>query len=316
MSSELNVLKQPPQSTQPQPQMPQTHQPQPEKPSTKSLQARLLRRFVFLTLGAILMAVGLEIFLVPNRIIDGGITGISIMVSHITKIPLGVFLTLFNLPFLFMGYKQIGKTFAFSTLFAVLVMSVGTYFLHPVSPLTIDPLLAAVFGGVILGVGVGLVIRSGGSLDGTEIVAILINKKSPFSVGEVVMFINFFILGSAGFVFGWDHAMYSLIAYYLAFKLIDITIEGIDQSKSVWIISEKYKEIGDALTQRLGRGVTYLDGEGAYTGDSKKVIFVVITRLEEAKLKSIVEDWDSQAFMAVGNIHDVKGGRFKKKDIH
>lgn len=314
MSSEMNVLTQP--QPTPQPPIPQINQPQPEKPSTRSLQARLLRRFIFLTLGAMLMAVGLEIFLVPNRIIDGGITGISIMVSSITQIPLGVFLTLFNLPFLFMGYKQIGKTFALSTLFAVLVMSVGTYILHPVSPLTIDPLLAAVFGGVILGVGVGLVIRSGGSLDGTEIVAILINKKSPFSVGEVVMFINFFILGSAGFIFGWDHAMYSLIAYYLAFKLIDITIEGIDQSKSVWIISEKYKEIGDALTQRLGRGVTYLDGEGAYTGDSKKVIFVVITRLEEAKLKSIVEDWDSQAFLAVGNIHDVKGGRFKKKDIH
>ncbi|WP_106769851.1 YitT family protein [Paenibacillus faecalis] len=294
----------------------QTDQRQPEKPSSKSLQARLFRRIVFLTLGAMLMAVGLEIFLVPNRIIDGGITGISIMVSHITQIPLGIFLTLFNLPFLFMGYKQIGKTFALSTLFAVLVMSAGTYFLHPVSPLTIDPLLAAVFGGVILGIGVGLVIRSGGSLDGTEIVAILINKKAPFSVGEIVMFINFFILGSAGFVFGWDRAMYSLIAYYLAFKLIDITIEGLDQSKSVWIISEKYKEIGDALTKRLGRGVTYLDGEGAYTGDSKKVIFVVITRLEEAKLKSIVEDWDSQAFLAVGNIHDVKGGRFKKKDIH
>lgn len=279
-------------------------------------QARLLRRIISLTLGAILMAVGLEIFLVPNRIIDGGITGISIMVSHLSNIPLGVFLTLFNLPFLFMGYKQIGKTFALSTLFAVLVMSVGTYLLHPVSPLTIDPLLAAVFGGVILGIGVGLVIRSGGSLDGTEIVAILLNKKSPFSVGEVVMFINFFILGSAGFVFGWDRAMYSLIAYYLAFKMIDITIEGLDQSKSVWIISDKYKEIGDALTQRLGRGVTYLEGEGAYSGDSKKVIFVVITRLEEAKLKSIVEDWDSQAFLAVGNIHDVKGGRFKKKDIH
>ncbi len=319
MSSELNELKellQSQQKMQSQQGMLQTDQRQPEKPSSKSLQARLFRRIVFLTLGAMLMAVGLEIFLVPNRIIDGGITGISIMVSHITQIPLGIFLTLFNLPFLFMGYKQIGKTFALSTLFAVLVMSAGTYFLHPVSPLTIDPLLAAVFGGVILGIGVGLVIRSGGSLDGTEIVAILINKKAPFSVGEIVMFINFFILGSAGFVFGWDRAMYSLIAYYLAFKLIDITIEGLDQSKSVWIISEKYKEIGDALTKRLGRGVTYLDGEGAYTGDSKKVIFVVITRLEEAKLKSIVEDWDSQAFLAVGNIHDVKGGRFKKKDIH
>lgn len=316
MTSEMNVLTQPQEDTELQlPPQIRHGGPHPEQPSARSLQ-RLVRRFVFLTFGAALMAVGLEIFLVPNRIVDGGITGISIMVSHITQMPLGVFLTLFNLPFLFMGYKQIGKTFALSTLFAVLVMSVGTYLLHPVSPLTIDPLLAAVFGGVILGIGVGLVIRSGGSLDGTEIVAILINKKSPFSVGEVVMFINLFILGSAGFIFGWDRAMYSLIAYYLAFKMIDITIEGLDQSKSVWIISDKYKEIGDALTQRLGRGVTYLDGEGAYTGDSKKVIFVVITRLEEAKLKSIVEDWDSQAFLAVGNIHDVKGGRFKKKDIH
>ncbi|MBU5345160.1 YitT family protein [Paenibacillus sp. FSL W7-1279] len=305
MSSDVKILAQV-----------KAEQQKPENPKAGSTTLKLLRRLVFLTFGAVLMAVGLEIFLVPNKIIDGGITGISIMVSHITDFPLGIFLTLFNLPFLFMGYKQIGKTFALSTLFAVVVMSIGTYFLHPVDPITIDPLLAAVFGGVLLGIGVGLVIRSGGSLDGTEIVAILINKKTPFSVGEIVMFINVFILGSAGFIFGWDHAMYSLIAYYLAFKLIDITIEGIDQSKSVWIISDKHKEIGDALTQRLGRGVTYLDGEGAYSGDSKKVIFVVITRLEEAKLKSIVEDWDSQAFVAIGNIHDVKGGRFKKKAIH
>ncbi|HEY1215762.1 MAG TPA: YitT family protein, partial [Bryobacteraceae bacterium] len=178
------------------------------------------------------------------------------------------------------------------------------------------PLLAAVFGGIILGIGVGLVIRSGGSLDGTEIVAILVSKKTPFSVGEIVMFFNLFILGSAGFVFGWDHAMYSLIAYYIAFKMIDITIEGLDQSKSVWIISDESERIGDAITHRLGRGVTYLMGEGAFTGDDKKVIFSVITRLEEAKLKSIVDELDPRAFLAIGNIHDVKGGRFKKKDIH
>src|SRR5690606_4076020 len=137
-----------------------------------------------------------------------------------------------------------------------------------------------------------------------------------FSVGEVVMFINIFILGSAGFVFGWDQAMYSLIAYYIAFKMIDITIEGFEESKSVWIISERNKEIGDAIVHRLGRGVTYLSGEGGFSGDNKKVIFCVITRLEEAKMKSIVEDLDPSAFLAVGNIHDVKGGRFKKKDIH
>ncbi|WP_058302531.1 YitT family protein [Gorillibacterium timonense] len=277
---------------------------------------RLLMRAVTMIFGSLLFSVGLEIFLVPNNIIDGGITGISIIFSHLFGIPIGVFLLVLNIPFLFLGYKQIGKTFALSTLFSVVVMSIGTTLLHPVKPLTDVPLLATVFGGVCLGVGVGLVIRAGGSLDGSEIVAILVSKRMPFSVGEIVMFINVFILGSAGFVFDWNSAMYSLIAYFIAFKMIDVTIEGIDQSKSVWIISDKYQEIGEALTYRLGRGVTFLHGEGAFTGDGKKVIFIVITRLEEAKLKSIVEEKDSSAFVAIGNIHDVMGGRFKKKDIH
>lgn len=278
--------------------------------------AKLAQRAIMLTIGAGMMAVALEIFLVPNEMIDGGITGISIMLSHIFDIPLGILLTLLNLPFLLIGYKQIGKTFALSTLYAIVLMSIGTQLLHHVEAFTFEPMLAAVFGGIILGVGVGLVVRFGGSLDGTEIVAILIAKKLPFSVGEVVMFFNLFILSGAGFVFGWNNAMFSLIAYYIAFKLIDITLEGLDQSKSVWIISDKFRDIGEALTERLGRGVTYLDGEGGFSGDDKKVIFVVITRLEEAKLKSIVEDWDSDAFVAIGNIHDVKGGRFKKKAIH
>jgi uncharacterized membrane-anchored protein YitT (DUF2179 family) len=289
-----------------------TTQPQHKKLSTVAF----LQRAVFMLLGSALVSVGLEIFLIPNNIIDGGIVGVSIITSHLSQIPIGVFLLLFNLPFLFMGYKQIGKTFALSTLYSVTLMSIGTTLLHPVPPITIDPLLAAVFGGIILGVGVGLVIRSGGSLDGTEIVAILLNKRTPFSVGEVVMFMNFFILGSAGFVFGWDRAMYSLIAYFIAFKMIDIVIEGFDESKSVWIISDKSQELGDSIIHRLGRGVTYLHGEGAYTGGSKRVIFCVINRLEEAKLKSIVEEVDGRAFLAIGNIHDVKGGRFKKNNIH
>ncbi|MFC0211546.1 YitT family protein [Paenibacillus chartarius] len=290
-------------------------QPQPQQHSKLST-SKFLSRVLFMFLGAAFVSVGLEIFLVPNHIIDGGIVGISIITSHLTGLPLGMFLLLLNLPFLFLGYKQIGKTFALSTLFSVIVMSIGTWLLHPVQPLTIDPLLAAVFGGIILGVGVGMVIRFGGSLDGTEIVAILFTKKLPFSVGEIVMFFNFFILGSAGFVFGWNNAMYSLIAYYIAYKMIDITIEGFDESKSIWIISDKYREIGDAIIHRLGRGVTFLNGEGAYSGDDKKVIFCVINRLEEAKMKSIVEEVDPAAFLAVGNIHDVKGGRFKKKNIH
>lgn len=282
----------------------------------RSSKALIAKRAIFIFLGAASVSVGLEIFLVPNNIIDGGVVGISIISKYLTGLPLGLFLTLLNLPFLFIGYKSIGKTFALSTLYGVLVMSAGTTLLHPVEPLTMDPLLAAVFGGIIVGIGVGLVIRAGGSLDGTEIVAILLYKKSPFSVGQIVMFFNFFILGSAGFVFGWDRAMYSLIAYYIAFKMIDIVMAGFDESKSVWIISDKYRELGDALLDRLGRGVTYLRGEGAYTGDDKQVIFCVITRLEEAKLKAVVEEIDSGAFLAVGNIHDVMGGQFKKKDIH
>ncbi|PFO04749.1 hypothetical protein COJ85_10815 [Bacillus sp. AFS076308] len=277
---------------------------------------KIFQRALLITLGAILMSVGLEIFLVPNNVIDGGITGISIMLSYITGWKLGVFLFLFNIPFIFLGYKQIGKTFALSTLYGIVILSVTTTLLHPVPAFTQDILLATVFGGILLGVGVGLVIRYGGSLDGTEILAILFNNKLPFSVGEIIMFFNLFILGSAGFVFSWDRAMYSLIAYFVAYKTIDITITGLDESKSVWIISDNASQIGDAIMNRLGRGVTYLNGEGAYSGDEKKVIFCVINRLEEAKLKEIVTENDGNAFLAVADIAEVRGGRFKKRDIH
>lgn len=277
---------------------------------------RLFQRILLITFGAVLMAVGLEIFLVPNRVIDGGITGISIMLSSVTGWGIGVFLFILNLPFILIGYKQIGKTFAFSTLYGIIILSIATTLFHPVPAFTDDLLLATVFGGIAIGVGIGIVIRSGGSLDGTEVLAILASNKLPFSVGEIIMFLNIFILGSAGFVFSWDRAMYSLIAYFIAFKVIDITITGLEESKSVWIISDQYREIGDAILHRLGRGVTYLNGEGAFSGDDKKVIFCIITRLEEAKLKDIVDEADPSAFLSIADIAEVKGGRFKKKGIH
>ncbi|WP_066260176.1 YitT family protein [Neobacillus drentensis] len=282
----------------------------------KLTKRKIFQRILLITLGASLMAVGLEIFLVPNNVIDGGITGISIILSYITGWKLGMFLFILNIPFFFIGYKQIGKTFALSTLYGIIILSIGTTLLHPVPAFTQDILLATVFGGLVLGIGVGLVIRYGGSLDGTEILAILFNNKLPFSVGEIIMFFNLFILGCAGFVFSWDRAMYSLIAYFVAYKTIDITITGLDESKSVWIISDNAKQIGDAIMNRLGRGVTYINGEGAYSGDDKKVIFCVINRLEEAKLKEIVTESDDSAFLAVADIAEVRGGRFKKKDIH
>jgi len=287
------------------------------KPQHKVLpKSVLLKRTLFIILGSVMMGIGIEEFLVPNQILDGGIVGISIILSHLLSIKLGFFIFLLNIPFFYIGYKQIGKTFALSTLLGITVLSITTILLHDVPVFTEDLLLATVFGGIILGVGVGIVLRFGGSLDGTEILALLFSKKIPFSVGEIIMFFNFFIFITAGFVFTWDRAMYSIIAYFIAFKVIDIVIAGLDESKSAWIISDHAEVIGETIIARLGRGVTYLKGEGAYTGDDKKVIFCVINRLEEAKLKLIVEELDPSAFLAVANIAEVRGGRFKKKDIH
>lgn len=282
----------------------------------KHKKKKRIYKYLFLTLGALLTAIGLEIFLVPNNIIDGGINGISIISSYLTKLPLGAFIFVFNLPFLVFGYSQIGKTFVFSTLYAILVLSLGVSFLHPVLGLTQDPLLAAVFGGIILGVGVGLVIRYGGSLDGTEIIAIVLAKKTAFSVGEIVMFFNLFILCSAGVIFGWDRAMYSMMAYFIAFKVIDLTIEGLDESKAAMIISDKPDEIAEVLMARLGRGVTYLEGRGGYSKQSKSVLYSVVTRLELSKLKSIIDEIDEEAFVTIQDVHEVLGGQFKKQSIH
>ena len=283
------------------------------KPAPKS---RVFMRIIMVIIGAIIMALGLEQFLVPNKILDGGIVGISIIASHLFSIPLGVFIFILNIPFFFIGYKQIGKTFALSTALGITVLSVATIMLHPIAAFTDDLLLSTVFGGVILGTGVGIVIRYGGSLDGTEIMAILFNRKLPFSVGEIIMFFNIIIFIVAGFVFNWEQTMYSMIAYFIAYKTIDIVIEGLEESKAIYIISEEYEEIGSAIMDRLGRGVTFLNGAGGYTGDPKNVIFTVVTRLEESKLISIVEEKDPTAFLAIGNIAEVRGGRFKKKNIH
>ncbi|OPJ60129.1 YitT family protein [Clostridium chromiireducens] len=272
-------------------------------------------RVLFMLLGSALAAIGLEIFLIPNNIIDGGITGISIMASHLTSIELGIFTFVLNLPFVILGYKQIGKTFAVSTIFSVICFSIGVTLLHPIPGITQDTLLATIFGGIILGVGVGLIIRNGGSLDGTEIVAILLEKRSAFSIGEIVMFINLFILGTSGFLFGWDRAMYSLIAYFIAFKAIDITVEGLEESKSVIIVSDKNKDISKAIMDRLGRGITLLNGKGAYSGAETEVIYVVLSRLEIAKLKKIVHDFDEDALITITSVEGT-GKKYAKKAIH
>jgi uncharacterized membrane-anchored protein YitT (DUF2179 family) len=275
-----------------------------------------LKRWLGIVVGALLVAIALEIFLIPNQIIDGGVVGVAIMAAAVTKLPVGLFIWGLNLPFLWLGYKQIGKTFALSTLGSVTLMSVFVSLLHQGPVLTDDLLLAAVFGGAILGLGVGTIIRNGGSLDGTEIVAIMLTRQLPFSVGEIVLVFNIFIFGSAAFVFNWDRALYSLLTYFVAMKTIDIAMEGLDESKAALIVSEQPDEVRDAIIDRLGRGVTEIEGKGGYTGEARPVLYTVITRLELAKLKAIVLEIDPGAFVAIQDVHEVLGGRFRKRAIH
>jgi len=274
---------------------------------------RILYKMLAITAGAALAAVGLETFLIPNNIIDGGIVGISIMASYLTGLPIAAFLAALNLPFLYWGYRQIGKTFALSTLYGVLCLSAGVSILHPVPRVTDDYILAALFGGVILGAGVGLIIRSGGSLDGTEIIAILFDRRSSFTVGEIVMFFNLFILSAAGVVFGLDNAMYSLVAYFVAYKTIDVTIDGLNETKSVLILSDYYEDISEAIRDRLGR--EYAIFESIDDKNRTFAVFAVVTRLEVAKLKDIVAGFDRNALIAISRV-EIEGKRFRKKAIH
>lgn len=276
----------------------------------------IIKKYLLLTLGAIVYAAGLETFFVPNNLIDGGVVGISMMISYLTDTPLSVFVVLLNIPFLYLGYKQIGKTFTISTLYSIVVLAFAIQYFHTTPNITYDIFLATIFGGIVVGLGVGMIIRYGGSVDGTEIVAIISDRKTELSVGETVMIINLFILSSAGLVFGWERAMYSLIAYFIAYKVMDLVISGLEESKGVMIVSDRSDDLAETLLARLGRGVTILHGEGAYTNDPKRILYTVVTRLEVAKLKAVVKEKDPNAFLSIYNINDVVGGRVKKKSIH
>lgn len=283
--------------------------------TTKRRYLSIAFRMIMIVIGACFSSIGLEIFLIPNNIIDGGIVGISIISSYLSGLPLGLFTLALNIPFFIIGYKQIGKTFVLSTAFAVTCLSIGVSVLHPIPGVTHDIFLATIFGGIVNGVGVGLIIRAGGSLDGTEIVAIILDKKVSFSIGQIVMFFNVFILSGAGFIYGWDRTMYSLIAYFVAFKMIDIVVEGVDESKAVTIVSDKNEEITQAIIDRLGRGVTLLNGQGGFSRTATNVIYVVVSRLEIAKIKNIIHTFDMDALITIGSI-EVAGKKYKKKSIH
>ncbi len=276
-----------------------------------------VRQMVMITFGAIIAAFGLELFLVPNDILDGGVIGLSIIASAIFDIPMSIFLIVLNLPFLYIGYKRIGTKFTLHTLYGVIILSLCTSYLHHFEPVTNDLFLATIIGAVILGTGVGLVLRTGGSLDGTEIIAILVSKKRPVSVGQFIMIINLFIfILAALLVFSWETAMYSIITYFIAYKTIDIVVEGMEELKSVTIISDFPEQIADTLTTELGRGMTYINGQGVYSGEAKKIIYTIVTRIELSNLRSIVHEIDPKALVAIENVADVSGSNFRKSAAH
>lgn len=287
----------------------------PKRPPRHTLRS-YVGKYLTIFVGAVIASIGLEIFLIPNQIIDGGVVGVAIMMSAVTGMPLGVFLVGLNLPFLYIGYRQLGQSFVVATTVAILCLSLWSEVFDPVPRITEDFFLAAIFGGIIDGIGVGLIMRAGGSLDGTEIVAIILDRRTVFSVGEVVMFINLFILSAAGFLFGWDKAMYSLVAYFVIAKMIDVVLKGLDESYAVMIVTNHNEEVAEALLHRLGRGVTILHGAGGYSGEDREIFYSVVTRLELGKLKEVILEEDPDAFVTIHQIHDIVGGRVRKKAIH
>ena len=269
--------------------------------------------YMFITIGILLASLALEIFLIPNRIIDGGITGISIILSFLTNINLSTFIIVINIPFLLLGFKHLGKNFLIRTTFAMIIFSFLLEQFKQVDVVTNDVLLATVFGGILLGIGVGFVIRYGACLDGVETIAILINKKTSFSVGQVILLVNLVIYMVAGIVFGWDRALYSIMTYFITYKIIDIVSEGLEQAKSALIITNHGDEIANSIYKKLGRTVTFIEGEGLISG-KKVVLYVVVTRIELRELKKIIEDDDVSAFMTITDVSEIVGQHIKKKD--
>ena len=249
-----------------------------------------LMHTIFVIIGGIIAGYSLEAILLPNRISDGGVTGISIMLSSVTEISLGIFIIVINIPFLFLGYKQMGKTFAIRSSLGILSLSISTSFMHHV-PTVIEgnPFLVIVSGGFLLGVGMGIALRNGGALDGTDVLAVLIARKTPFSTSDIIIAINVVIFSCAVSVFGIEGAISSLISYFIATKIINVIDTGLDDSTFVYVVSSKPTEIGDAIQNRLGRSVTYLNGVGGYGKQDLTIINCVINRMEENKIKTIIQ---------------------------
>ena len=268
--------------------------------------------FIFVVVGAIVAAFSIEQFLAPNNIMDGGIVGIGMVLDVFVPLPLSVLTFLLNVPFLYIGFRQMGSLFLAKTAVGMVVFSVSLQIFYSWNMATSEPLLATVFGGIVLGIGVGLVIRYGGCLDGTETMAILISKKTSLSVGQIILIFNILIYLVVGLLFGSDRAMYSLLTYFITSKVIDLVEVGLDEAKAVMIITNESQQISDAIFERLGRTVTILEGEGLISG-KKVVLYCVVTRIEIPVIKKILQEDDESGFMTVSDVSEIVGNHIKKK---
>lgn len=285
--------------------------------ATKSKLSHLFT-FILLALGAFIAAFALEVFFIPNRLIDGGTVGIAMILGALfgtERIPL--FLVLVNLPFVYIAYRAIGKTFLIHFLLAVAffcisMILISTYLHH--WQFKGESIEVIVIGGAILGMGVGLIIRSGGSLDGTEILGIVINRRLGFTVGQVVLFCNIFVFCFAGLAFqDWHPALLSLIAYMVVVKVMDAVIIGLEETKSVTIISKNSQAISRALVHEMGLGLTIMYGRGGFSGEEQEILYVIAERLQLAELKELVHQEDPHAFIAIENLHEVTHGRQQQR---
>ena len=279
--------------------------------------AKSIGQKIIVILGGFIAAYGLEAVLIPNNVSDGGITGISIVISQTTPLTLGMLIALLNIPFVYLGYKQIGKSFAINSVIGIASLAIGTSLMHHVPTIIEgDALLITVVGGIILGIGMGLALRNGGALDGIDMLAVLLSRKLPFGTSDLILFLNFFVFIIVSFVFGFKGALLSAIAYYIASKVIIIVEEGLSGSKTYKIITSEPNEMVETIRDRLGRSATFNTVYGAYSNQEFREITCVINRMEESKIKAIIREVDPKAFVTVYEVVEVSGGTFQKRNIH
>lgn len=266
---------------------------------------------LWIAVGALLSAIAIRIFLLPNFLIDGGMIGISLILTRLLGDHyLSFFLLALNLPFIILAYKYIRRSFVIHMLIAVVLFALFLFFLDNAPSFIGDPLEVIVIGGAILGIGGGLIIRNGGCIDGTEIMGIIVNRRLGFTVGQVILVCNVVIFAAYGAIFSdWHIAFKSLLTYVVAFKMMDLVIVGLDEMKSVLIISAKPKHLADVILNELGLGLTIMHGRGGFSGDNRELLFVIVERLDLSDLKDIVLREDPDAFMSIQNLHEVVYGK-------